>query len=161
MVNDVNPLRIGGVAFRQRPKLMDEQVAVLLRSLYVSHLAGAGIERAGEVSLLIFARCAHALLNAARHPVLIDLRVEVNVDFIRVKHHFVRWNGFEQTGDFSQSFLPFLLPRTKHDRLVGRFEQTSNLARTRLIVVVLTRTPVRSYNTAMISSRVQLGRANP
>ena len=49
-----------------------------------------GIQRTGQITLLILARCQDGLLLARQHPVRSDLGVQMNVHLILVNGNLVR-----------------------------------------------------------------------
>ena len=68
----------------QLPELPNEQVAVLAVRFDAGESPGACVQRSGQVTLFVLARREHRLLRSRQHVIWTDLRVQVNVDFVRV-----------------------------------------------------------------------------
>ena len=65
---------------------VDEQQGVFAFTLGPHHLAGARVQSAGEVVLLVLTRCRDSRLGASGHPRRTDSRVEVDVGFVGGEH---------------------------------------------------------------------------
>ena len=72
----------------------------------IEHLAGCKLERPSKRVFLVSARRHDLVLRALRHPRCADLRQEVDVEFIRLDHHFTGLQMFMMIPQASQTLDP-------------------------------------------------------
>src|SRR5271157_1334532 len=115
--DDVDPASVW-VGHRHQPMDQEEeQCAVLAFPLDPGELARAGIERAGQVTLLVLAGRRHGLLLARQHPVRSYLGVQMDVYLILVHGDLARCQGPDEPSNLRQpSHFAGLGPRATHGR---------------------------------------------
>ncbi len=60
----------------------------------MQQLAGSKIQRPSQIVLLVLSWGHHLFLRPLRHPGGPDLRQQMNIEFIRKNHHFMRLQVF-------------------------------------------------------------------
>ena len=82
-----NQVDVGGgriVVFDKSPELVDEQMAVFAIAFNEGQSTAASIQRTRQIVLPVPARSQHCFLNAGRHPLTSDLRIQMEINLIHV-----------------------------------------------------------------------------
>src|SRR6185437_180003 len=99
-------------------KELAEERSVLLLCASRVEPAGAHVESAGQIKLLVLSRRHDSSLVPSKHPVATDLRVEVEVDLIGLEHWLLGAGALVETPDICENALSCVArPWAKHDRL--------------------------------------------
>ena len=100
--DDVDPTSVSITEGYQPMNQEEEQRAVFAFSFDPSELARAGIQRPGQITLLVLTRCQNLLLLTLEHPVRSDLGVQMNVHLVLVHGDLIR----AQVSDSADESMP-------------------------------------------------------
>ena len=105
VVEDEVDARRPRINLSQLAEELDEEIAVFLFRRDPDELPSLGVERPGDVPLLVDSRRQDELLGTAQHPVAADLRVQMDVGLVHVESFFPRAQIVQHAVDGPE--LPF------------------------------------------------------